>query len=115
MAPLPRGPAQVGIALGLILAVTSTTLFVLFGASPAAETTSTSDPLANGTVTTTTMVATTVPGDTTTTTESVGPEPFHPWVDRRTVGRPWGFRRRGPAHVPGEPDQHLLRRGPGPG
>jgi outer membrane protein assembly factor BamB len=90
MASLPRGPVQVGVALGLILAVTSTTLFVLFGAGPSSDTASTSNPLANGTVTTTTTVGTTSPLDSTTTTEAVGPEPFHLWVDRRTVGQPMG-------------------------
>jgi len=117
MASLPNRPMHVGIALGLLLAVTSTTLFMLFGSS--------GDTTANPPVTDPT--GSTIPGSTptltvptidTTSTTAVGQQepddPFHPWVDRRTVGQPWGNAVEGLLTFRGNPTHTYYGQGPVP-
>ena len=89
--PSPLRPIQIGASVGFLLAVTSVTLFVMFGSS-SGTTTTTSGSLTTISVTTTSegsvTTPTTIPGDTSTTT--ITTVPANPWVDRTTVGQRWG-------------------------
>jgi outer membrane protein assembly factor BamB len=118
MASLPHRPIYVGIALGALLAVMSITLFSLFGtgSGTAADPTTTDPP---GTTPPETTVPITVPTtDAETTTTAAGqfePEdPYHPWIDRRTVGRPWGNEVEGLLTFRGNPTNTYYGEGPVP-
>lgn len=114
----PRRPLQVGAGLAILLAGTSLVLFWLFGSGESTATPNTS----------TTVVAidsTTLPGASSTTAEtsttaattSTTPTtviPSHEWVDRRTVGLPWGTEVEGLLTFRGNPTNTYYGEGPVP-
>jgi outer membrane protein assembly factor BamB len=116
----PRLPIQVGVALGVALAAVSIVLFSLFGSDAGSvAVTTTTDP--SGSVPPgTTLPTVTVPGNgEATTTTAVGQveptDPYHRWVDRRTVGQPWGNEVEGLLTFRGNPTNTFYGKGPVPG
>ena len=122
--PDPNRPLVIGALVGTLLVVTSVALFWMFGAEPGGT------PTTAGAVATTlpvqapssTLTVTTRAGVTTTlgpTTEpTLGPtipvDPPHRWVDRRTVGEPWGNAVQGLITFRGNPTATFYGVGPVP-
>ena len=117
MPPPHRSPYLVGLVLAAAFVASSVALYWLLGSEStpnAADSTVTStaatattfagttsattgqDPTTTATTapTTTVSATTSTPDVTTSSTEAATttqpPAPLHPWVDRRTVGKPWG-------------------------
>ncbi len=117
-----KRPAIAGIALGAILIGMSLALFWLFspnGETPAvagAETTvAPADTEATSTTGTTIISTTVIEPSTSTTTEGTIPDtPLHAWVDRRTVGEPWGSAVEGLLTFRGNPTNTYYGTGPIP-
>jgi len=113
----PKRPLQIGAGIAILLAGTSLVLFWLFGSS---------DPTAAPTSTTLTVGSTTEPVATTSTTSggttteattgttSTTLVPFNEWVDRRTVGQPWGTQVEGLITFRGNPTATYYGKGPVP-
>jgi len=121
--PQDRHPWIIGMLTAVGLGGASLILFLLFGSSvgdPPGTTLAVSPPTSTseGTVTTGTTGTTpptvdgTTPSTTTTTTEP--PPPFHDWVDRRTVGQPWGDTVTGLLTFRGNPTNTYYGTGPIP-
>ena len=117
----PNRPIVVGASLAGTLVVMSLVLFWLFAPSneaPAATLAvgSTFAPNDNGaTVTTgTTRVSTTVVEPSTTTEGTTPDQPLHAWVDRSTVGEPWGSVVEGLLTFRGNPTNTYYGTGPIP-
>jgi len=122
--PDPNRPLVIGALIGTLLVVTSVALFWLFGADGGASSTTA------GAVTTTlpvlapssSVTSTSRPGVATTTgptTEpTLGPtipiDPPHAWVDRSTVGQPWGDTVEGLITFRGNPTATWYGVGPVP-
>lgn len=116
-------PIVVGAALAAVLVTTSIALFWMFApatetsaATVAAGTTPTSTAGdAQSTVTTgTTRVSTTVIEPSTSTSTSSPDSPLHAWVDRRTVGQPYGNAIEGLLTFRGNPTATYYGKGPIP-
>lgn len=116
-------PIVVGAALAAVLVTTSIALFWMFApatetsaATVAAGTTPTSTAGdAQSTVTTgTTRVSTTVIEPSTSTSTSSPDSPMHAWVDRRTVGQPYGNAIEGLLTFRGNPTATYYGKGPIP-
>lgn len=122
MLPDPNRPLVVGAALAGTLVTTSLILFWLFAPgseAPAATLAADSTPSSvapEETVTTgTTRVSTTVIEPSTTTSSTEPPQgPLNPWVDRRTVGQPWGNTVEGLLTFRGNPTNTYYGQGPVP-
>ena len=121
MLPDPNRPVVVGAVLAATLVTLSVVLFWLFAPSsgaPAAtlavESTATSSPLDTTDTTGTTRVSTTVIEPSTTTAADITDTPLHAWVDRRTVGEPWGTAVEGLLTFRGNPTNTYYGTGPIP-
>ena len=122
--PPDRQPWIIGAITAAALVAGSVLLFTLFGSdgaeSPAttlAASTSTA-PTSPGATSTTAPATTATEGtsstsstSTTTTTTTV---PLHPWVDRLTIGRPWGDTVTGLLTFRGNPTHSYFGTGPIP-
>ncbi|MEX0826239.1 MAG: PQQ-binding-like beta-propeller repeat protein [Acidimicrobiia bacterium] len=110
-------PALVAIGLGVLLASASVTAFLWLAtdrtesavSTVPAGTSSSTTTGSSGTSTTVGSTTTSLP-DTTTTTGA----PLHPWVDRRTVGQPWGDQVVGLLTHRGNPTHTYHGEGPVP-
>jgi outer membrane protein assembly factor BamB len=117
MASPPNRPVQVGVVLGILLVVASITLFAVYGSTDqSAAGPTTTDPFEIPIDTTIPADPTPTNGDdtTTTTTTTVGDPALHRWVDRRTVGQPWGDAVDGLITFRGNPTGTFYGTGPLP-
>jgi outer membrane protein assembly factor BamB len=112
-----KRPLQIGAGLAVLLAGTSLVLFWLFGSG---ESTAAPTSTTLGTTGTTSLpgVTTTGPGTSTseaaTSTTSTTFVPLNEWVDRRTVGQPWGTQVEGLITFRGNPTNTYYGEGPVP-
>ncbi|MCB2223115.1 MAG: PQQ-binding-like beta-propeller repeat protein [Actinobacteria bacterium] len=121
--PPDRNPWITGLLTGAVLATTSVILFVLFSSSggetpgttlAGSTSTTTGDGSTSSTEPSTTA---TTGGDTTeatTSTTTTTTVPLDPWVDRRTVGQPWGDAVDGLLTFRGNPTNTWYGTGPIP-
>ncbi|MBS1195834.1 MAG: hypothetical protein H6R33_554 [Actinobacteria bacterium] len=117
-----RSPVLVGLLFALGLAALSLLAFAVL--QRGGDTPGTTAALTTTTTTTTgpTSSTTTEPGDTTTTdlptttssTTTTTLVPLHEWVDRRTVGQPWGTTVTGLLTFRGNPTNSWYGTGPIP-
>lgn len=121
--PAPsRRPVLVGLVLGSSLVAISIVLFALVAPDQEAVAGSTTIPLGPGDSSTTTSPDTTTTPDetsngddsTTTTVAPVTTIPEHQWIDRRTVGQPWGDAVTGSITFRGNPTNTFYGVGPVP-
>jgi outer membrane protein assembly factor BamB len=117
----PNRPLLVGASLAAALVTMSVVLFWLFSpgddapaAAPATVSTlAVTDTEITGT-TGTTRVSTTVIEPSTTVSTTIPDTPLHAWVDRRTVGEPWGDAVEGLLTFRGNPTNTYYGTGPIP-
>ncbi|MBU1866183.1 MAG: hypothetical protein KKE89_07180, partial [Actinobacteria bacterium] len=119
-----RHPWIIGLLTALALGAASLILFLVLGsnggeapATTVAGSTSTTPPETTGSTGTTGTTATTTEGSTpsTSTTTTTEPQlPLDPWVDRRTVGQPWGDTVTGLLTFRGNPTNTYYGTGPIP-
>jgi outer membrane protein assembly factor BamB len=117
----PNRPLLVGASLAAALVTMSVVLFWLFSPGDDApdatlavgSTLAVTDTEITGT-TGTTRVSTTVIEPSTTATTTIPDTPLHAWVDRRTVGEPWGDAVEGLLTFRGNPTNTYYGTGPIP-
>jgi outer membrane protein assembly factor BamB len=117
-----RPPALVGLLFAVGLAALSLLTFAVLqrarsnpGTTAAGSTSSPATTATSGTTSTLPGEPTTSTGATTSsTTTTTTALPIHPWVDRRTVGRPWGDAVSGLLTFRGNPTNTWYGTGPAP-
>ena len=117
----PNRPLLVGTSLAVALVTMSVVLFWLFSPGNGApvetlaveSTPAVADTEITGT-TGTTRISTTVIEPSTTVPTTLPDTPLHAWVDRRTVGKPWGDAVEGLLTFRGNPTNTYYGTGPIP-
>lgn len=108
-------PLLIGIVIGVALAAMSLAAFTLLADDGTPPTTAAIGDSTTTTATPTTTASTTTTSTTTTsTTTTTTTIPMHPWVDRRTVGQPWGDEVTGLITFRGNPTNSFYGTGPIP-